>query len=72
MLQKDGYGKIVGRLKDIIIRGGENVFPKEIENFLNEHPDVIESHVRIFVFTYIYYKYKIFYLKNNKINNYFI
>lgn len=36
---------IVGRLKEMIIRGGENIFPKEIEDFFNAHPDVIETHV---------------------------
>lgn len=36
---------IVGRLKEMIIRGGENIFPKEIEDFLNAHPDVVETHV---------------------------
>lgn len=45
ILNENGYGKIVGRLKDMIIRGGENIFPKEIEDFLNTHPDIIESHV---------------------------
>lgn len=30
----------------MIIRGGENVYPKEIEDFLNTHPDIIETHVR--------------------------
>ncbi|KAK5645289.1 hypothetical protein RI129_006589 [Pyrocoelia pectoralis] len=44
ILQKDGYGKIVGRLKDMIIRGGENIFPKEIEDVLNTHDDILESH----------------------------
>ncbi|XP_045768061.1 medium-chain acyl-CoA ligase ACSF2, mitochondrial [Maniola jurtina] len=45
ILSEDGYGKIVGRLKDIIIRGGENIAPKEIEDLLNTHPDVIDSQV---------------------------
>lgn len=45
VLTEDGYGIVVGRIKDIIIRGGENIFPKEIEDFLNTHPDIIESHV---------------------------
>lgn len=36
---------IVGRLKEMIIRGGENIFPKEIEDFLNAHPDIAETHV---------------------------
>lgn len=45
ILQADGYGRIVGRLKEMIIRGGENIFPKEIEDFLNTHPDILETHV---------------------------
>ncbi|KAF2897795.1 hypothetical protein ILUMI_08382 [Ignelater luminosus] len=45
ILQEDGYGKIVGRLKDMIIRGGENIYPKEIEDFLNTHPDILETQV---------------------------
>ncbi|XP_011207643.2 medium-chain acyl-CoA ligase ACSF2, mitochondrial [Bactrocera dorsalis] len=45
ILQADGYGRIVGRLKEMIIRGGENLFPKEIEDFLNSHPKIIEAHV---------------------------
>lgn len=45
MLNENGYGRIVGRIKDLIIRGGENISPKEIEDLLGTHPDVIESHV---------------------------
>lgn len=45
ILQPDGYGRIVGRLKEMIIRGGENIFPKEIEDFLNTHTDILESQV---------------------------
>lgn len=45
ILYEDGYAKIVGRLKEMIIRGGENLFPREIEDFLNMHPNVRESHV---------------------------
>lgn len=45
VLQPDGYGRIVGRLKEMIIRGGENIFPKEIEDFLNTHDNIIEAHV---------------------------
>ncbi|XP_030380489.1 medium-chain acyl-CoA ligase ACSF2, mitochondrial [Scaptodrosophila lebanonensis] len=45
VLQENGYGRIVGRLKEMIIRGGENIFPKEIEDFLNAHPDILEAHV---------------------------
>ncbi|CAH2076045.1 unnamed protein product, partial [Iphiclides podalirius] len=44
-ISPDGYGKVVGRLKDIIVRGGENIAPKEIEDLLNTHPDIIESQV---------------------------
>lgn len=47
VLQPDGYGRIVGRLKEMIIRGGENIFPKEIEDFLNAHDDILETHVCI-------------------------
>ncbi|XP_061379875.1 medium-chain acyl-CoA ligase ACSF2, mitochondrial-like isoform X1 [Danaus plexippus] len=45
IINPDGYGKIIGRAKDIIVRGGENIAPKEIEDCLNTHPDVIESQV---------------------------
>ncbi|XP_072388328.1 medium-chain acyl-CoA ligase ACSF2, mitochondrial-like isoform X2 [Diabrotica undecimpunctata] len=45
ILDKDGYGEIVGRLKDMIIRGGENIYPRELEDFLNTHPDIIESQI---------------------------
>ncbi|CAG9113715.1 unnamed protein product [Plutella xylostella] len=44
-LDADGYGRVVGRKKDIIVRGGENVAPKEIEDLLNAHPDILESQV---------------------------
>ena len=37
--------KIVGRIKDMIIRGGENVYPREIEEFLYTHPDVADVQV---------------------------
>ncbi|KRT83840.1 AMP-binding protein, partial [Oryctes borbonicus] len=45
ILEKNGYGKIIGRLKEMIIRGGENIYPKEIEDFLNTHPNILEAHV---------------------------
>ncbi|XP_034471634.1 medium-chain acyl-CoA ligase ACSF2, mitochondrial [Drosophila innubila] len=45
VIDADGYGRIVGRLKEMIIRGGENIFPREIEDFLNGHPQVVEAHV---------------------------
>jgi fatty-acyl-CoA synthase len=41
----DGYLNIVGRIKDMVIRGGENVYPREIEEFLYTHPDVIGAAV---------------------------
>jgi fatty-acyl-CoA synthase len=41
----DGNLRIVGRLKDIIIRGGENIAPAEIENVLREHPDIADAAV---------------------------
>ena len=44
-LDKDMYLRIVGRKKDMIIRGGENVFPSEIEAYYNQHPDIDEIHV---------------------------
>jgi len=40
-----GYVSIVGRIKDMIIRGGENVYPREIEEFLHTHPGVAEAQV---------------------------
>ena len=40
-----GYVNIVGRIKDMIIRGGENVYPREIEEFLYTHPDVVDVQV---------------------------
>ncbi len=42
-LDVDGYCNIVGRVKDMLIRGGENVFPAEIEEFLYRHPKVMEA-----------------------------
>ena len=40
-----GYVNIVGRLKDLIIRGGENIAPREIEEFLHTHPDISQAQV---------------------------
>lgn len=45
VLYENGYANIVGRLKEMIIRGGENLYPREIEDFLNTHPDIEEAHV---------------------------
>ena len=44
-LDEDGYCRIVGRLKDMVIRGGENIFPREIEEFLFEHPKIADVQV---------------------------
>ncbi len=44
-LDEDGYVKIVGRIKDMIIRGGENIYPREIEEFLHTHPAISEAQV---------------------------
>lgn len=44
-MDKDGYVKITGRLKNMIIRGGENIYPREIEECLFSHPDVAEAAV---------------------------
>ena len=44
-MDEDGYLYITDRKKDMIIRGGENVYPKEVENFLHTHPDVLEAGV---------------------------
>lgn len=44
-LDKFGYCRIEGRIKDMIIRGGENIYPAEIEQFLHTHPKVQEAQV---------------------------
>jgi len=43
VIDEDGYAAIVGRIKDTIIRGGENIAPTEIEEFLLKHPDILEA-----------------------------
>ena len=45
VMREDGYCVIVGRIKDMVIRGGENVYPREIEEFLYTHPDVEDVQV---------------------------
>jgi fatty-acyl-CoA synthase len=42
MMDDEGYINIVGRSKEMVIRGGENVYPREIEEFLHAHPDIAE------------------------------
>jgi fatty-acyl-CoA synthase len=44
-MREDGYLNIVGRIKDMVIRGGENIYPREIEEFLYTHPDVVDAQV---------------------------
>ena len=44
-MDEDGYLDISGRIKDLIIRGGENVYPREVEEFLYTHPDIIDVQV---------------------------
>ena len=44
-MDDEGFIKIKGRIKDVVIRGGENLFPKEIEDFLYTHPDVMDVQV---------------------------
>jgi len=44
-MREDGYCAIVGRIKDLVIRGGENVYPREIEEFLYAHPDIEDVQV---------------------------
>ena len=45
VMDEEGYINIVGRIKDMIIRGGENVYPREIEEFLYTHPDISDVQV---------------------------
>lgn len=45
ILTEDGFGQVVGRIKDLIIRGGENIYPLEIEDFLITHPQILEVYV---------------------------
>jgi fatty-acyl-CoA synthase len=44
-MDEDGYVNIVGRIKDMVIRGGENVYPREVEEFLYTHPDIADVQV---------------------------
>jgi fatty-acyl-CoA synthase len=45
VMRADGYCNIVGRIKDMVIRGGENIYPREIEEFLYTHPDIEDAQV---------------------------
>jgi fatty-acyl-CoA synthase len=44
-MDAEGYVNIVGRIKDMVIRGGENIYPREIEEFLYSHPDIADVQV---------------------------
>ena len=44
-IDDEGYCKIVGRLKDMVIRGGENIYPREVEEYLFTHPDMQDVQV---------------------------
>src|SRR3954466_13765533 len=44
-LDADGYCNIVGRIKDMVIRGGENIYPREVEEFLYTHPKIADVQV---------------------------
>lgn len=45
VMDADGYVQITGRIKDMVIRGGENIYPREIEEFLYTHPDIVDAQV---------------------------
>ena len=45
VMAPDGYVEITGRIKDMVIRGGENIYPREIEEFLYTHPDILDAQV---------------------------
>ena len=45
VMREDGYCTVVGRIKDMVIRGGENVYPREVEEFLYTHPDIEDAQV---------------------------
>jgi fatty-acyl-CoA synthase len=44
-IDNDGYCRIVGRIKDMVIRGGENIYPREVEEYLYRHPDIQDVQV---------------------------
>jgi fatty-acyl-CoA synthase len=45
IMDDEGYLNITGRIKDMVIRGGENIYPREIEEFLYGHPDIVDAAV---------------------------
>src|SRR5438046_2285409 len=50
VMDEEGYVNIIGRIKDMIIRGGENVYPREIEELLYTHPKISDVQVYIQIF----------------------
>lgn len=52
MMDEMGYCRIVGRIKDMIIRGGTNIFPAEIESFIHQHPKVENVQVSLATLEY--------------------
>lgn len=44
-MDANGYVQVTGRMKDMVIRGGENIYPREIEEFLYTHPDILDAQV---------------------------
>ena len=45
VMRDDGYCMVIGRIKDMVVRGGENVYPREVEEFLHTHPDIDDAQV---------------------------
>jgi fatty-acyl-CoA synthase len=45
VMDDEGYLNITGRIKDMVIRGGENIYPREVEELLYTHPDVLDAQV---------------------------
>jgi fatty-acyl-CoA synthase len=45
VMDEEGYIRIVGRLKEMVIRGGENIYPREIEEFLHHHPKIADAYI---------------------------
>ena len=58
-MDEEGYFKITGRIKDMIIRGGENIYPKEIEDFLYTHESVSDLQVIAIPVSYTHLKFNI-------------
>uniref|UniRef100_A0A914RUJ7 AMP-dependent synthetase/ligase domain-containing protein n=1 Tax=Parascaris equorum TaxID=6256 RepID=A0A914RUJ7_PAREQ len=55
VMHENGTVSIVGRKKDLIVRGGENIYPTEVEQYLFRHPKIED--VQVYLFTYIFAVY---------------